>query len=168
MRLDGLLWTGAWEGFYGPAQLEALPSWIPQGCVGRGCCVVLGPRYSWRLLVGSSRKQVSVVLLEKINSHQAFRDVSRFCFPQVAPPSTDPWNLAGSFSGVNDYGSGSQGDSITWSIMGGQASAGRMFWRMFTGGGPHGSSRKPVSLSFWRRSTSTRLLEMGGSVVQGA
>ena len=55
-----LLWTGAWEGFYGPAQLEALPSWIPQACVGRGCCVVLGPRYSWRLLVGSSRKQVSL------------------------------------------------------------------------------------------------------------
>ena len=55
-----LLWTGAWEGFYGPAQLEALPSWLPQACVGRGCCVVLGPRYSWRLLVGSSRKQVSL------------------------------------------------------------------------------------------------------------
>ena len=81
-----------------------------------------------------------VVVLENLNVHQSFRDVSRFCFPQVAPPSTDPWDLAGSFSGVNDYGSGSQGDSITWSTMAGQASAGRTFWRMFTGGGLHGSS----------------------------
>ena len=80
-----------------------------------------------------------VVFLENLNVHQAFRGVSWFCFPQVDPPSTDPWNLPGSFSGVNGYGSGSQGDSITWSIMAGQASAGPTFWRMFTGGGLHDS-----------------------------
>ena len=108
-----------------------------------------------------------VVLLENLNVPQAFRDVSWFCFPQADPPSTDPWTWLVPSLGSMTMDQGHRGDSITSSTMAGQASAGRMFWRMFTGGG-HMVPLESRCCCLSGEPQRPRLLGMGGSVVQGA